>query len=42
MVSSRRLTGEDIMFTNILLPVDGSRASLAAARHGLAKSLSAK
>ena len=27
MVNSRRLTGEDIMFTNILLPVDGSRAS---------------
>lgn len=32
------------MFTNILLPVDGSKASLAAARHGieLAKSLAAK
>jgi nucleotide-binding universal stress UspA family protein len=39
-----RLIGEDDMFTNILLPVDGSPPSLRAARRGiqLAKTLSAK
>jgi nucleotide-binding universal stress UspA family protein len=38
------LIGEDAMFTNILLPVDGSPPSLRAARRGiqLAKTLSAK